>query len=66
MRNLYLVGTGNEFAAVPQAAGGLHSHNVDSAGNDTDNPTYNVVGPFKIHKDVLGPTKIEKVANYDN
>jgi hypothetical protein len=49
MRDLQLIATGDEFSAIPEAAGWLHSKDKDAAGNYTHDPAYHVVHSVKIH-----------------
>jgi hypothetical protein len=36
--DLESIATGDEFAAIPKAADGLHGQDVNGAGNETDDP----------------------------
>ncbi len=47
--DLELVTTGNEFAAIPEAAGGFHGHYKNSTGDHTHDPTYHIIHSFEIH-----------------
>jgi hypothetical protein len=49
MGDLQLIATGDEFSAIPEAAGRFHSKNKDAAGNYTHDPAYDIVHSVKIH-----------------
>jgi hypothetical protein len=49
VRDLELIATGDEFPAVPEAAGRLHGHHIYTAGNHTHDPTYHIVHSVEIH-----------------
>ena len=49
MRNLKFVGTRSKFTTVPKTASGFHCHDINSAGNEANNPARNVVNAFKSH-----------------
>jgi hypothetical protein len=47
--HLHLKSAGYKLAAVPEAAGCLHSHYVYGTGNGAHNPAGNVIHSFKGH-----------------
>ena len=49
MGYLNFVGTGNEFAGIPEAAGGFHGHYVYGTGDEAHNPTYHIVHSVECH-----------------
>jgi hypothetical protein len=52
MRDLQFIGTGSEFATVPEAARSFHCHDIYCGSNNKDDPSGNVVDAFKIHIDL--------------
>jgi hypothetical protein len=49
---LQFVGARNEFAAIPETAGGFAGEEINSTSNDTHYPAGNVVDFSKIHNEV--------------
>src|SRR5450432_3586775 len=47
MGDLELVGAGDELAAIPETAGGLHGHDIDGTGNHAHDPTHHIVHSVK-------------------
>jgi len=47
--DLELVAAGDELAAVPETAGGLHGHDIYGTGYGTDYPSHNIVHSVEIH-----------------
>ena len=49
MGDLQLETTGNKFTAVPETAGGFHRHDIYGAGNQSHDPTHDIVHSIEIH-----------------
>ena len=49
MGDLKLVTTGDELAAVPEAAGGFHGHHKNGTGDHTHDPSHHIVHSIKPH-----------------
>src|ERR1700744_4840921 len=47
--DLQLITAGDELTAIPEAAGGFHGHNEDSAGNQSDYPANDIIRSVEIH-----------------
>jgi hypothetical protein len=47
--DLELEATGDELAAVPEAAGRLHGHNINGTGNHTHDPAHDIIHSVEIH-----------------
>ena len=45
MGNLQFIAAGDEFSAVPEAAGGFHGEDVDGTGDEADGPAGDQVHP---------------------
>jgi len=48
--DLELIATGDEFTAIPKAAGGFHGHDKDGTGDDSHDPSHDIVHSVKTHK----------------
>jgi hypothetical protein len=47
--DLQLIATGDELAAIPEAAGRFHGHHENCAGNQSDNQANDIVRSVEIH-----------------
>jgi hypothetical protein len=48
--DLDLIAAGDEFAAIPKAAGSFHGHNKNGTGNQSHDPAYDIVYPVELHR----------------
>jgi len=50
--DLELVAAGDEFTAIPEAAGRFHGHDEDSTGDNSHDPAHDIVHSVKTHKNL--------------
>jgi hypothetical protein len=55
--DLELIAAGDEFTTIPEAAGGLHGHNIDSTGDNSHSPSHDIVHSIETHNVIFGSGK---------